>query len=251
MKTKKILAIVALLAAAALICALALAASGGTCGDGLNWTLDDQGTLTITGTGTVSDSPSWTQNWDNVSAITRVRFTGPVTTATDLPATVTDLPAAEAIGTGDYTFGWYENLAEVEFADYPVVIGEGAFSGCANLTRVTIPYRTAVIAPTAFDDCSSDLTIRCRYGSTAWEYAIMKGLRYELILSNIVTLPEDLTVVGVEAFANDPSIDAVRFHRDVTQIADGAFDATVVVIAPAGSYAAQWAQSNGYALIEE
>ncbi len=245
MSKKKILTIAALLTAAALVCVLALASTG-TVGDSLTWSLDGD-VLTINGTGTVD----WSEPWGNLDTITLIRFTGPATTATNLPTTATNLPGTGVIRTEIYTFVQYNNLAEVVFPNCPTEIGEDAFSSCSNLTRVTIPYRDAVIGDGAFTDCSADLTIRCRYGSAVWDYAVENGFACEPILDNIVTLPEDLTSVGSEAFANDPAIDAVRFHIFVTDIAANAFDPHVVIIAPAGSYAAQWATDNGYALIAE
>ena len=37
----------------------ALAGSEGTCGENLAWTLNDEGVLTVTGTGDMSDNPVW------------------------------------------------------------------------------------------------------------------------------------------------------------------------------------------------
>lgn len=51
--------IILILSVLALFIGAAQADNSGTCGDNLTWTLDDEGTLIITGTGEMSSSPSW------------------------------------------------------------------------------------------------------------------------------------------------------------------------------------------------
>ena len=65
------------------------------------------------------------------------------------------------------------------------------------------------------------------------------------------TLPADLLTIDEQAFAGIPE-DAVVFIPDtVESIAADAFDGGIVIVTPAGSYAAQWAEENGLTVYEQ
>jgi len=69
---------------------------------------------------------------------------------------------------------------------------------------------------------------------------------------NILTLPENLTRIESEAFANLPDIDALRIPAGVTYIAEDAFaGSNIVIYAPAGSPAVRWAVEHGFTVKEE
>ena len=64
MKKTQVLVAIGLALLCCCVCLGAMAAEQGTCGAALNWTLDDQGKLTISGTGemndyTISALPPW------------------------------------------------------------------------------------------------------------------------------------------------------------------------------------------------
>ena len=58
-------------------------------------------------------------------------------------------------------------------------------------------------------------------------------------------LPNALTTVKSKAFAGAHVV-FVAIPKTVTSIADDAFDAGIVIIAPAGSYAETWANDHGF-----
>ena len=88
------------------------AATSGTCGENLTWTLDDAGTLTISGTGEMTDWSEGDAPWyKNRTKITTV-----------------------VIGSGVTSVGSY------------------AFYGCTNLTDVTIPEGVESIGQNAFEN---------------------------------------------------------------------------------------------------
>ncbi len=69
---------------------------------------------------------------------------------------------------------------------------------------------------------------------------------------NILTLPADLTTIETAAFSNLGSTDAVRNPGSLQVIVDDAFAGSdVVIIAPAGSCAIQWAEENEFEYIAE
>ena len=111
---------------------------------------DDNGTLTISGTGRMtnftSDSPApWA---DQADQITNVEVEGTVTSI------------------GAVAFKGCTNLTTVNIADGVEYIEAGAFNGCTALTDITIPDSVGYIKTGAFKDCSAltSVTIRddCR-----------------------------------------------------------------------------------------
>lgn len=89
------------------------AADSGSCGDNLTWTLDDNGTLTISGTGSMTNyNSSDSSPWYNNSNVKKVIINSGVTS-----------------------------------------IGSKAFYGCSGLTSITIPNSVTSIGEYAFEYC--------------------------------------------------------------------------------------------------
>ena len=119
--------------------------ASGTCGDNLTWSLDRAGTLTISGSGAMTDysinnADSTTAPWRNyASSICSVVFEPGVTSI------------------GGHTFYKFQNLKSIRFPnDYfsrLSTIGEGAFE-CTGLTgTLSLPYGVTVIKNGAFSEC--------------------------------------------------------------------------------------------------
>ncbi len=93
----------------------------GTCGDNLTWVLDDEGTLTISGTGEMEDYEWEMSPWYSyITQITSVIIEDGVT------------------GIGDSAFFYCYELTNVEMPDSVTTIGDDAFCGC-NHIEITIP----------------------------------------------------------------------------------------------------------------
>lgn len=89
------------------------------------------------------------------------------------------LPSSlEAIGIG--AFYGCSSLTSVTIPDGTKSIGDEAFAQCTSLQTVTIPESVTSIAADAFDGCDS-VTIRCKEGSAAHEFAIAESVNYSLI----------------------------------------------------------------------
>ena len=67
-------------------------------------------------------------------------------------------------------FSGCKNLTSITIPNGLTNIGESAFNGCENLTRITIPDSVTSIGDGAFWRCKS-LTIICSKGSYAEKYA--------------------------------------------------------------------------------
>ncbi len=95
----------------------------GSCGDAVTWSLDEGGTLTISGTG---DMSSWqvysSRPWQSHRDLIRHVVVGNGVT-----------------GIGGYAFYYHQNLQSVTLSNTVTTIGNGAFSNCSSLSTMTIP----------------------------------------------------------------------------------------------------------------
>lgn len=77
--------------------------------------------------------------------------------------------------------------------------------------------------------------------------AVTASCTVTVLDAHILSLPADLTVIGSQAFADLPDVDAVLIPAGVTAIADDAFAGSdIVILCQAGSYAAEWAEAHGF-----
>ena len=148
------------------------------------------------------------------------------------------------------------SLTDVTIPSGVTSIGDCAFFYCYNLTSVTIPSSVTSIGRQAFDDCPSLTDVYYTGSSEQWAAISMDSGNEPLTnaeihynyrpITNILTLPASLTTIESEAFTGLGNVDAVSIPATVTSIAEDAFDAGIVIIAPAGSYAETWANDHGF-----
>lgn len=127
----------------------------GGCGDKVNWALDTEGVLTITGEGDMYNYGSSNAPWASYKAqIKRVEISPEVTSI------------------GNCAFYGCEALEEVLFSDDLVTIGDYAFYGCKVLNDVNITSSVRVIGKYAFRKCTAFTRMTCESTAdeTIWGY---------------------------------------------------------------------------------
>lgn len=132
----------------------------GTCGENLTWVLDENGVLTISGTGPMTDyynSSPWSGNRSSITSaiiedgVTSIGSRAFYECSKLVSVTIPD----GVINIGEYAFDYCRNLSSVTIPDSVMTIGEKAFYGCDRLTGVTIPNSVTSIGEEAFSRCSS------------------------------------------------------------------------------------------------
>ena len=157
--------------------------ASGTCGaegnngDNLTWILDDEGVLTISGTGAMAswenDSP-WHENQDIKSVM--------------IEDGVTSI--------GHKAFFRCSGLANITFPNSVKSIGVNAFYGCSGLTSIKIPNSVTSIRSSAFSGCSGLTSIKIPNSVTSietWMFYGCSGL-------TSITIPNSVTSIGSFAF---------------------------------------------------
>ena len=114
--------------------------ASGQCGDDLTWTLEENGTLTISGTGDM-----W--NWSNIDLAPWWSYCQYEITALDIQPGVT--------GIGEYAFHSCGKLTEITVPEGVTRIGYAAFSSCNSLTSVTLPASLTETGNDLFRSCDS------------------------------------------------------------------------------------------------
>lgn len=195
--------------------------ASGDCGDDLTWTLDDNGILTISGTGAMWDNERkspWC-NFDittaviemGVTSIGGLAFDDCSLTSVAIPNSVTSI--------GYYAFIDCSSLTSVTIPNSVTSIDEGAFYGCSGLMSVTIPDSVTTIGDCAFSD-------------TLWYNNLTDPSGFVVVGDSIllkycgtdseVTIPQGIKVIGYEAFW-DGSLTSVTIPDSVTSIGNGTF----------------------------
>ena len=178
----------------------------GTCGDNLAWTLDNSGTLTISGTGDMYDlayddeSGSYTLPWvEYRSMIRRVEIGSGVThigawAFEDTNITSLTIPGSvKTIGEGGVSGNRY--LSALTLESGLETIGAYAFADC-RIASVVIPDGVTSIGENAFASC-----VRADYINGQW---VDTGL-------TTVTIPGSVTSIGKNAFTDNQQLTTVNF----------------------------------------
>ncbi len=164
--------------------------TSGKCGEDLTWTMGEDGTLSICGTGDMYDYEKLGYDYSDKKA------------PTDAP--------------------WYlysPNIRKVEISDGVTSIGDYAFTDCTNLTDITIPDGIKEIGKWSFVDCSS-LTDIAILNSVTYigSYAFWKCTS----LTSIV-IPKGVTEIYSGTFARCISLRKIIIPDGVTMIENAAF----------------------------
>lgn len=156
----------------------------GNCGESATWTLDSQGTLTISGSGkmnnyTFTSVPPWSHAENSIYKVV-------------VKEGITHI--------GDYAFYYFSNLTQVSLPSSLTSIGSHAFAGGNMLSEITLPNKLKTIGVAAFE-----------------------GVDYKHYLKEI-TIPSSVRTIGSSAFADNYALKNITIKNGVTSLGSNCFN---------------------------
>ena len=198
----------------------------GTCGPNLKWQLTDNGVLTITGTGRMSDynynyykNPWHNQNVqqviiaDGVTTIGNyIFFECPKIKSINIPNSVTTI--------GNAAFTWCTALTSINIPNSVTTIGDNTFGNCTALTSINIPNSVTTIGNDAFRACTELTSINIPNSVTTiddFAFSYCSKLKQ-------VDIPNSVTTLCRGLLRDCSSLESIRIHKDVVEIEESVFD---------------------------
>lgn len=178
------------------------AAESGTCGENLTWTLDDSGTLTISGTGNMTDYEG---------------LASPFCERSDI-RTVIVAQGVQSIGYG--AFYGCENLTQVVIPDTVSYFGGYVFGATPWLKAKRAESPFVIINGILIDGaaCEGAVNIPDSVKAIA-KYAFYGGRN----MMTSVTIPDSVTYIGENAFRQCSKLTSVTLPDSITTIRSSTF----------------------------
>jgi len=184
----------------------------GRCGENLTYVLDEDCTLTISGTGDMYDY-AYKYTGDKTS-------TAPWFSNADIIRKI--VIGENVTSIGDYAFYRFENvnLNDVAIPNSVTRIGKGAFSECNYLDGLTIPDSVTSIGDSAFSNCLNLKIIKLPSGLTSINSYMFQSCQN---LTEVI-IPDSVTTIGQNVFRYCYALTTVKLPENVTSIGDNTFE---------------------------
>ncbi|MDR0371470.1 MAG: leucine-rich repeat domain-containing protein, partial [Prevotellaceae bacterium] len=214
-------------------------ATNGNCGENLTWVFSEEdGTLTISGTGAMDDWESVTDRpWASLlNDITAIMVENGVTTigesaffeCVNLTDVITPLSVTSI---GDFAFYGCSKLTSVKLGNGVKSVGMTAFSGCTGLTEIVIPDNVEKIAVAAFGQCTGLTSVTIGKSVVTIEYGGFSGCSNLTTITNLNPTPQNiggyLNVFGKMESTPGPDLSRVTLYV-VSEEAKTAYEAAPV-----------------------
>lgn len=201
----------------------------GECGEGLSYVLEDDGTLTITGTGQIAD-----EAFRDVPAIRNVVINegvsgiGAMAFLDTWNIVTISFPQSMRI-IGDSAFSVCRSLGNVSIPEGVTSVGEGSFSCCFAMNKLSIPSTLTDIGDNAFYGCVSLDKIVVSDNNPAYDSreecnALIDSRSNELLVGcRSTVIPEGIAAIGEYAFASIEGFTDIVIPDSIKTIGKSAF----------------------------
>ncbi|MFQ7292864.1 MAG: leucine-rich repeat domain-containing protein [Monoglobales bacterium] len=209
------------------------AQSSGTCGDNVTWTLDNNGTLTISGTGAMKDyynSPFDENSVKNVIIMNGITSVGDSSFEGCLRLSSISLPES-VTSIGMAAFSGCKSLTSIDILSNVTSIEASAFENCSSLTNITIPNSVTSIGNYAFTGCNSLKNIEVSNDNV--NYSSEDGVLFNKYKTTILcypggkagdyVIPDTVLTIGNSAFSGCSSLSKIDIPSSVTTIESNSF----------------------------
>lgn len=178
----------------------------------IGWELAEDGTLTVTGEGTLPSKPSWilvSSDVDYVNDIQNVIIEDGIT------------------GIGSFTFALHKKMKSIQIPDSVTTIGMMAFNDCFDLKEVKVPDGVTTIQGGTFFDCTSLEKVELPKNLTT-----IDGQAFNRCSAlKEITIPSTVTMVRKGAFSQCDELEKVTIQGKSITYGSGVFkDSDNVVI---------------------
>ena len=196
--------------------------ANGKCGDRVIWSLTQDGTLIISGTGKMNNyttngaAPLPWRNYKN--SIKKVIIKTGVTSI------------------GSNAFNSYDKITSVTIPEGITRIGEAAFYNCQSLSEVSIPTSVASIEVSAFGCCTNLKKIECAFSNKY--YSSSDGVLFNKKKTKLIccpggksgnySVPYGVQNIDINAFCYCYSLKEVTLPDTVTKLSFGAFQCSSI-----------------------
>ena len=176
----------------------------GSCGENVTWTLTADGTMTISGTGAMTDYTYDSRSpWYSCRTyIKRVVMQQGVTSIGDRAfwdcSGLTSVTIPDGVTSiGDSAFSGCAALTSVEIPNGVTAIGGSTFSNCIRLAKVTIPKSVTSIGKNAFYYCESIADVYYDGTEEDWAKISISSGNEDLLAAALHCKPTPLTAPSV------------------------------------------------------
>lgn len=247
-KLKRVLMIL-IVAILSLSCTFVIAAAEeGTCGENATWYLDDNGTLTISGSGDMEnykwakDVPWYNKKIYNVIIEDGITSIGAYAMSSMYDVINIEIPSSVTkIEKRAFSYNMAESL---ELPDGVTYIGECAFDHCEKLTDIVFPDSVTyvgygVFSASAYESDENNWEKGILYNNKAvictksnymvYDYIIRDGVTviaeraFESRKCYTISIPDSIRYIGENAFYSCTSIKNIKIPDGVKEIKSGAF----------------------------
>ena len=218
-----------------------------------SWSIDNNGQLTISGSGDITDAP-WldspgdgmdirTVQIENSYSVTQIcdsAFRGCANLVSiDIPVNVTKIAdymfyACSSLETvniperviriSDHAFEGCVSLDNVDIPDGVTYIGESAFERCRSLTSIDLPSSLKTLGRYAFGSCLSVKSLDIPGGvDTIEQISEYSATATDISVFETIRLNEGTTTIGEGAFSNCQKLKAIYLPLSLKTIGNRAF----------------------------